>query len=765
MFHPPPTEQIAALKREIARHDRLYYVDARPEIGDADYDRLLRELDALEHAHPECRTPDSPTQRVNGEPLSSFPEVRHDPPMMSLDKTHSLDDLRDFDRFLVSRIGVDALDYVVEPKIDGVAFSARYESGLLVRAATRGNGEVGDDITRNVRTIRSIPLRIDAEAAVVELRGEVYLPKEGFLRLTRQQESAGGVPFMNPRNAAAGSLKLLDPREVAKRPLDALLYASGALDGISFDSHIELLLQLRDWGFRVPAYRICSGIGSAIEAIHDLARRRHDFPFELDGAVIKVNNRALYDPLGTTAKSPRWARAFKFEPERAATRIRSITVQVGRTGVLTPVAELEPVLLAGSTIARATLHNADEIARRDIRVGDSVWIVKAGDVIPAIESVRLDQRTGEAPVFAMPADCPACGSPVIRREEEVAHRCVNPVCPAQLTARLEHFASRDALDIQGLGGALAELLVSKGLIADPLDLFRLDAQSFQNLPVRKSVRGMDIAFGAKNAKKIVDSLDRARSLPLDRWLFAIGIPSIGVTVSEQIAACHRSLADLASSEVLRAVARLDALQTEAQQVNPRGTANPPRDASERETRQARWDALAAEIEALGSRLTRDGIARRVNADSRPASFSCSIKPEAARALLAFFATPYGRALPDRLEQLSIRPTPTAVSPGHGPLAGQTLVITGTLGVPRDAMVARIRQAGGTVADAVTRSTSFLVAGGDCEQTTKFRKAADLGIPRISESELLAKLDGGSKTEPPHPPTRTAVADLRQDELF
>lgn len=719
MSHPPPTEQIAALKREIARHDRLYYVDARPEIGDADYDRLLRELDALEHAHPECLTPDSPTQRVNGEPLSSFAEVRHDPPMMSLDKTHSLDDLRDFDRFLVSRLGVDALDYVVEPKIDGVAFSARYESGLLVRAATRGNGEVGDDITRNVRTIRSMPLRIDAKAAVVELRGEVYLPKEGFLRLTRQQESAGGVPFMNPRNAAAGSLKLLDPREVAKRPLDALLYASGALDGISFDSHIDLLLQLRDWGFRVPAYCICPGIGSAIEAIHDLARRRHDFPFELDGAVIKVNNRALYDPLGTTAKSPRWARAFKFEPERASTRIRSITVQVGRTGVLTPVAELEPVLLAGSTIARATLHNADEIARRDIRVGDSVWIVKAGDVIPAIESVRLDQRTGKAPVFAMPADCPACGGPVIRREEEVAHRCVNPVCPAQLTARLEHFASRDALDIQGLGGALAERLVSKGLIADPLDLFRLDAQSLQNLPVRKSVRGQDIAFGAKNAKKIVDSLNRARSLPLDRWLFAIGIPAIGVTVAGQIAACHRSFADLASSEVLRAVAR----------------------------------------------LTRDGIARRVNADARPASFSCSIKPEAARALLAFFATPYGRALPDRLEQLAIRPTPTAVSPSHGPLAGQTLVITGTLGVPRDAMVARIRQAGGAVADAVTKSTSFLVAGEDCEQTTKFRKAADLGIPRISESELLAKIKGGAKTEPPNPPTQTAVADLRQDELF
>lgn len=760
-----PSEKIAALRREIARHDRLYYVEARPEIGDADYDRLLRELDALERAHPDLLTPDSPTQRVNGEPLSSFAKIRHDPQMMSLDKSHSLDDLRDFNRLLANNLGIKTIDYVVEPKIDGVAFSLRYEAGLLARAATRGNGEVGDDITRNVRTIRSIPLRIDTDAAVVEVRGEVYLPKEGFLRLTRQQEAAGGAPFMNPRNAAAGSLKLLDSREVAKRPLDAILYASGALDGISFDSHAALLQQLQKWGFRIPAYHICTDIGSVIEAIHNLEQKRHDFPFELDGAVIKINDRRLYGPLGATAKSPRWARAFKFEPERAETVVAAITVQVGRTGILTPVAELEPVFLAGSTISRATLHNADEIARKDIRVGDRVWIVKAGDVIPAIESVQMDRRTGIEQPFVLPTDCPACGGPVIRREDEVAHRCVNPVCPAQLTARLEHFASRDALDIQGLGNSLAELLVSKGLIADPLDLFRLDAASLQNLPVRKSVRDRAVVYGAKNAKKIVDSLRQARSLTMDRWLFAIGIPAIGVTVAAQIAACHRSFSDLASSETLRAVARLDELQSEAQQVNPRSTANPPRDVSERQARQTRWDAIVAEIESLGERLVRIGIARRADDTSRPASFSCSIKPEAAQALLAFFATPYGRNLPDRLEQLEIRPAPVDIRPNPGPLTGQTLVITGTLGIPRDAMVARIRQAGGTVADAVTKTTTFLVAGSDCERTSKFRRAVDLGVPRLSESELLAKLEVAPETQSASPSAETAAGTLRQDELF
>lgn len=400
-------ERLNELRETIRRHDRLYYVEARPEIGDADYDALYRELEALERAHPEWITPDSPTQRVGGAPLAAFRQVRHNPPMMSLDKTHSRDDLLDFDTFLRRQLPDEIWDYVVEPKVDGVAFSLLYEDGVLTRAATRGNGEVGDDITANIKTIRSIPLRLADAPPLLEVRGEVYMSRDGFAELNQREEEAGREPFMNPRNAAAGSLKQLDPREVARRPLDAMLYATGAIKGAVFPSHSGLLQRLADWGFRTPPWlRLCVDIQAVLTAIDELEALRHTFPFEIDGAVVKVNRRELYERLGSTAKSPRWARAFKYEPERAETRIWQITVQVGRTGVLTPVAELDPVLLAGSEIARATLHNADEIARKDIRVGDRVWVVKAGDVIPAIESVLTEKRTAKSVSSPCPRPAP-----------------------------------------------------------------------------------------------------------------------------------------------------------------------------------------------------------------------------------------------------------------------------------------------------------------------------------------------------------------------
>jgi DNA ligase (NAD+) len=672
-----PAERAAFLRREITRHDRLYYVEARPEIGDADYDLLLRELEALERDHPELRTPDSPTQRVGGAPIPSFTSVRHDPPMMSLDKTHAPDDLRDFDRFLRRQLGTETLTYVVEPKVDGVAFSLRYERGVLVQAATRGNGDVGDDITANARTIRTIPLRFPTEAACVELRGEVYMTKEGFLRLTRQQEADGEPPFMNPRNAAAGSLKLLDSRLVARRPLDAVIYAVGALDGVAFPTHVSLLEQLEAWGFRTPQFKRCAGIEAVLEAIAALEKQRHDFPFEMDGAVVKLDDRAHYEALGATARSPRWARAFKYEPERAETYVRDITVQVGRTGVLTPVAELEPVRLAGSIISRATLHNADEVARKDIRVGDRVWVVKAGDVIPAIESVLTDKRAGHEQPFAMPSACPACHAPVSRSEGEVAVRCTNPACPAQRVARLEHFAARDALDIEGIGGVLAELLVARGLVQDPLDLFTLPADALAGLVMRQSATGNDVRLGAKHAGKILQALERARTRPLARWLFALGIPRIGVTVAEQAASCHPTLAELAGSELLRQVV-----------ANP---AAPPA--------------------------------------------ACPVKCEAARAILEFFGSDYGRETLARLEELGIRPVGASASaPADGPLRGMTFVITGTLSVPREEIAARIKRAGGKVTDAVTKTTTCLVVGADAGGT-KFKRAQALGTRQITEAEL------------------------------
>jgi DNA ligase (NAD+) len=766
-------ERLNELRETIRRHDRLYYVEARPEIGDADYDALYRELEALERAHPEWITPDSPTQRVGGAPLAAFRQVRHNPPMMSLDKTHSRDELLDFDTFLRRQLPDEVWNYVVEPKIDGVAFSLLYEDGALTRAATRGNGEIGDDITANIKTIRSIPLRLAEAPPLLEVRGEVYMSRDGFAELNQREEEAGREPFMNPRNAAAGSLKQLDPREVARRPLDALLYATGAIKGAVFPSHSGLLQRLADWGFRTPPWlRLCVDIQAVLTAIDELEALRHTFPFEIDGAVVKVNRRELYDRLGSTAKSPRWARAFKYEPERAETRIWQITVQVGRTGVLTPVAELDPVLLAGSEIARATLHNADEIARKDIRIGDRVWVVKAGDVIPAIESVLTEKRTGEERVFTMPETCPECGSPVVRREDEVAHRCVNPACPAQRVGRLEHFASRDALDIRAIGGKVAEALVAQELVRDPLDLFSL------TLPQLEAFRIGDEATGTrrfgKNAQTALDALDAARTLPLDRWLFATGIPGIGVTVAEQIAAAHARFSDLDASPILQAVVRLAELYAEAAAVNPRSTLNRPQDDEERNERQARFNRLCGEIGVTGDELVAAGVATKTPGSTLPPLYSSVIKTEAARSVLAYFASDYGQRYLARLRELGIDPQAKArlPVPADAPLAGVTFVLTGTLSQPRAQIAEQIKAAGGIVQDAVTKQTRYLVAGGNVG-ATKTNKARALGTTVVDEAGLLALLAGTATPSAPAPeaprtapePEDTPDTPYSQQELF
>jgi DNA ligase (NAD+) len=385
---------------------------------------------------------------VSGEPISGFKKVRHNPPMRSLDKTYDRGELLQFDAFLREKMPAEVWDYTVEPKVDGLSLSLLYEHGKLIRAATRGNGEVGDDITANVRTIRSIPLTLPTEAPLVEIRGEIYMTREGFAELNRAEEEAGREPFANPRNAAAGSIKLLDPREVAHRPLDAVLYGVGAVTGISFDTHTGMLRTLASWGLKTPPWqRLCMTMSQVFEALDELEQRRHTFPFEIDGAVIKVNQRALYAQLGSTAHAPRFARAYKYAPEIAETLLREITIQVGRTGVLTPVAELVPTPLAGSVISRATLHNADMIQTKDIRVGDWVRISKHGDVIPAVDGVVLEKRPPEAQPFSFPTRCPICQSEVTQLEGEVAVRCINPDCPAQRIGRLELFVSRNALDI------------------------------------------------------------------------------------------------------------------------------------------------------------------------------------------------------------------------------------------------------------------------------------------------------------------------------
>lgn len=508
-----------SLIRELNEHNRRYYQNAAPTISDREYDALLKELEDIEKAHPEWIREDSPTLRVGGEPLSRFPSAPHEIPMLSLSNTYAREELVDFDRRIRDILESRPFDYIIEPKIDGVAISIRYVEGVLVQALTRGDGRKGDVITENVRTIRAIPLRLSPPApALLEVRGEIYMPRQGFADLNLRRMEAGEAPFANPRNAAAGSLKLLDSTQVAKRPLSAIFYGVGSVEGESFRLHQDLLNRLADWGLPSPmkTWQACD-LADMNQALDDLYLMRMDFPFDMDGAVIKVNQRETYDELGATAKSPRWATAFKYEPERAETHVRDIRIQVGRTGVLTPVAELEPVLLSGTTVSRATLHNEDEIRRKDIRIGDRVRVEKAGEIIPAVVEVLKQARTGSENVFTMPEECPECGGPVVRREGEVALRCENLQCPAQVKNWIRHYASRGAMDVDGLGEALVDQLVDVGLLRTPADLYALKRDDLIALE----------RMGEKSATHLLAAIAESRDRDLWRLIMGLGIPHIG----------------------------------------------------------------------------------------------------------------------------------------------------------------------------------------------------------------------------------------------
>ena len=714
--------RLEALRAEIARHDRLYYVEARPEIEDAAYDKLWLELEALERAHPQLVTPTSPTQRVSGEPLTGFAKVRHELPMRSLDKTYDRADLVQFDAFLRQQLPLETWAYVVEPKVDGLSLSLRYEHGQLVRAATRGNGEVGDDITANVRTIRSVPLAIPTEAACVEVRGEIFMTRAGFAALNRAEEEAGHEPFANPRNAAAGSIKLLDPREVAKRPLDAVFYASGRLEGIDFATHTEMMATFARWGLKTqPWSRLCRSMAEVMAALDELEAKRHAFPFEMDGAVIKVNERALYEQLGSTAHAPRSARAYKYAPESAQTRLRGITVQVGRTGVLTPVAELEPVFLAGSEIARATLHNGDYVAGKDIRVGDMVVISKHGDVIPAVDEVVIEKRPEGTVPFEMPTICPACGGEAVRLPGEVALRCVNPACPAQRVGHLQLFVSRNALDISAIGERLAEALVQSGAVSRPLDLYGLSAEWLAGLRL-VGEDGQERRFG-RRANEVVKALERARTLPLHRWLFALGIPGIGVTAARVMAGLFARASEMVSEA---GTAKLEAIAGFYALVEQK---------TEGELERLRLAAaIAARVEVLKPLgiLLRDDPARPIRD-----RYLLTVKPEMVRALQGFLASDYARDFFARLAELGIDPVAEAPERAAGSaLAGLSFVITGTLSQPREAFEQLIRSQGGTVQGSVSKKTSYLVVG-ENPGGSKWTKAQALGTRQLREAELMA----------------------------
>lgn len=536
--------RVDELRRLIEHHNYLYYVEAKPEISDKEFDKLYDELKKLETDHPELITPDSPTQRVGGEPIGSFATVTHRLPMLSIDNTYNAVELRDFDRRVHKLLGGETIEYVVELKIDGVAISLTYEKGRFTVGATRGDGERGDDVTHNLKTVMGLPLRLRGShsPALFEARGEVYMNRADLARLNRERVDQGLEPFANPRNSTAGSLKLLDPRLCAKRRLRLFTYAQGALEGIKPKNHTEILDFLRQFGFPVNGnIEVFDSIDKAIEYCDSWAERRNDLPYETDGMVVKVNDLEQRRRLGTTSKAPRWVVAYKFAAEQALTKLLTIEVSVGKTGTLTPVAHLEPVQLAGTTVKRASLHNADEIARKDIRVGDMVLVEKAGEIIPYVIRSEPSARKGDEKVFHFPKKCPVCGSPVERAEEEVAYRCTGINCPAQLKEKLRFYAHRNAMDIEGLGEALVDQLVDSQLVHSIPDLYRLTLEPLVELE----------RMGKKSAQNLLEGIETSKKRGLARVLTGLGILHVGERMAEILADEFGNIDDLMTASADR----------------------------------------------------------------------------------------------------------------------------------------------------------------------------------------------------------------------
>lgn len=708
MTESKAADRIAALRREIGAHNRRYYEEAAPTISDRDYDKLYRELSDLEAEYPQFASADSPTQNVGGAPQKTFSQVAHRVPMLSLDNTYSEDEVADFYRRLEKLLPNESIPVVIEPKVDGVAVSLLYENGRLRYAATRGDGAVGDDITQNIRTIRSVPVKLKGDPPkILEVRGEVFMHKDGFEKLNAERAEQGLPVFANPRNSAAGSLKQLDPKITAQRPLGILFHGTGSIEGAEPEKYSEALSWLKKMGLPISERLwIAQSLEDTLRAIHELDQVRRDFVYQTDGAVVKVDAFAQRDRLGFTAKSPRWAIAYKYEAERAETKLLDILVQVGRTGVLTPVAALEPVTVSGSRVARATLHNEDEIKRKDIRIGDTVVLEKAGDVIPAVVEVVRQKRPANSKPFDFFAHiegkCPVCGTPVRRDPEFVVWRCENISCPAQATRRLEFFTARGALDIESLGGIVAEKLIERGLVREPLDLFDLQLE-----PLAKLNLGSDEApriFGEKNASKALQAIERAKTFPLSRWIFALGIPEIGKTTAQDLARFHPDLEAIANSELLRDVIAYHA------------------------TKEGREEVMA--------RLLGSGFAQKSKSEKQKGIVT-EIGPVAAEAVLDFFASETGKKILRRTKALGIEPQGEMISTKAAaqlPFAGKTFVLTGTLpSMTREEASAQIDSLGGRVTGSVSKNTDYLLAGESAG--SKLEKAKTLGVRILSEAEF------------------------------
>ncbi|NLY74856.1 MAG: NAD-dependent DNA ligase LigA [Firmicutes bacterium] len=772
--------RVDSLREEIEKHNYLYYVLDRPEITDAEYDRLMRELIALEAEYPELQTPDSPTHRVGGAPLAVFKSVRHRAPLLSLDNAFSREDLLAFDDRVRRGLKLTgAIEYTAELKIDGLTVALTYENGSLVQAATRGDGTEGEDVTANVKTIKSIPLKLPkGEGVNLGVRGEVYIKKADFEALNGERERKGEPLFANPRNAAAGSLRQLDPKVTASRPLDAFFYDILYLEGREVRTQADGFELLKEFNFKVnPLTKVCRGIEAAIEFCETWTARRDDLPYEIDGVVIKVNSLQFQTALGATAKAPRSKIAYKFPAQQVKTKVLDIVVNIGRTGAATPTAILEPVRVAGSTVSRATLHNEDNIREKDIRIGDRVIIQKAGDVIPEVVASLPEERTGEERIFMMPEKCPECGSTIYREPGEAIARCIGATCPAQLREGIIHFVSRDAMNIEGLGEEIVIQLVNKNIVKDVADLYKLEPGDLLKLE----------QFEGKSAKELLNAIDDLEKGNISKFLEKLKIESIGPVTSEQIARGYSSLDELMNDTVDEIREKTGVSEKVAHNlkhffINPNnknlisklrkiknedyfnllnyddilqlGFSAKAIDKLLKNIEASKKNPLSRLLYALGIRHVGESIARElaqkygsldrlINTSIDELTSIPTIGETIATSLVNYFKEPRNQELINKLKALGVNTLENSQSSQFvQTLTGKTIVVTGKLELYSRAEIEEIiRNHGGKASSSVSKNTDYVVVGS--EPGSKLQKAQQLGIRILNEHEFQKLIDTGN----------------------